>query len=534
MQDFPLSLHGHAALNKTGNLSGTVALELGAGEVRLQETAQAEAVTLLKHLGTRLNAQLGASGLQADLKLQLPQQDGIQASFALPALNRLPLADAQPLQGNLKLRFTDFSLLPVFAPQVYELKGHIEAQAQLSGSLQQPVAQGELLMRDGGLKVEAAGLEIHDLRWTLRSDTEGKIKLDGQLRTGETNPSQTTDATGVLHFNGDAQIAEAWQMQLKLKGERLELMNSPAIWLLASPDLTFSGNPQRLELTGEIAVPEALLTPPETQGSGRQEASKDIVIVRDQGSPVALQPAAEKTLPFYTQLRIRLGDKVRVKGMGFKGRLQGDLLVAGKPDKGLTGNGRISVQDGIYKAYGQDLRIRKGQVLYSGGAIENPGLDVQAVRVVAAVTAGIAITGTAQTPELALFSEPALDQTNILSYLVLGRPASGSNSASLDQRQMLAQALTDLALNEDSTLSRTMREDLGLDMAGLDTSGGAEQTTFMLGKYLTPDLYISYGVGLFDAQNVFQMRYRLSRRFSLESATSGGNSGVDLRYTLEH
>ncbi len=530
LQDFVTSLQLDAELRKNGDIRGDVALNLTPGQVRLNEP-DAKPLTLLDHQGTQLTAKIDERGLVAQLNLRLPQQEGLQAQIKLPKLNHLPLAEQQPLTGDVSLTFADFSLLPVFAPQVSEPKGRIEADVKLGGFLSQPAIEGELRMRDGGIKVDLAGLDIHDMQLAIRGDQAGKINLDGQLRMGENSSAEE----GLLRLNGDFLAAEAWQAQLNIKGERLEVMNSPEIWLLASPDLQFEGSNKRMALTGKIVIPEALLTPPETEGGGgRVSASGDVVIVQDSQEQVPdTAEQAPATLPFFTQLQIVLADKISVKGMGFKGRLQGDLQVFGKPDEGLRGNGRITVLDGTYKAYGQDLRIRRGNVLYSGGPVENPGLDVQAVRVVADVTAGIEVSGTAQEPELTLFSEPALDQTNILSYIVLGRPASGGGGGSINQQQLLAQALSDLALNEDSAVSRAMRDDLGLDTAGLDTSGGVEQTTFMLGKYLTPDLYISYGVGLFDAENIFRMRYRLSQHFSVESATSGGNSGVDLHYSLE-
>lgn len=533
LQNFATSLQLDAELLKNGDIRSDLVLNLTPGQVRLvnPNSGKGTPLTLLKHQGTQLTASINQQGLNAKLNMQLPQQDGIQASIRLPNLKRLPLSDNQPLDGEIKLQFTDFSLLPVFAPQVADPKGRIEADIKLAGQMTQPIIEGELHMRDGGVQVPLAGLTVHDVQLAVKGDQAGKVKLNGQLRMGE----QSRGDVGLLRLNGDLTAAADWSADLKVKGKRLEVMNSPEIWLLASPDLHFEGSHKRMTLKGEISVPQALITPPEAQGGGKVSASSDVVVIaEDKDAPAPKDaPAEAPTLPFYTDLRLLLGEQVQVKGMGFKGRLQGDLRVSGKPDKGLVGNGRISVLDGRYKAYGQDLRIRKGNVLYSGGPVENPGLDVQAVRVVGDVTAGIEVSGTAQQPELNLFSEPALDQTNILSYIVLGRPASSGNAASGDQQRMLAQALSDLALNEDSTVAKTLRDDLGLDSAGIDTSGGAEQTTFMLGKYLTPDLYISYGVGLFDAENVFRMRYRLSRRFSLESATSGGNSGVDLRYTLE-
>ena len=526
LHDLQASLDLSGGMNAKGELQADVLFAMTPGKVGLVST-EAPELTLLQHEGTQLRATIDKRGLQALLSLQLPKQDGIQAEVRLPQLSSLPLAEKQPLDGNLKLRFADFSLVPVFAPQVAEPQGVIEADIKLAGNLQKPLLEGNLNLRDGGVKVDVAGLDLHDLQLALSGNEQGILNLKGQLRLGEDSQGEE----GLLRLEGGFTPGEQWQAEFKAKGQRLEVMNTPDIWLLASPDINFSGTPEGMSLDGEIVVPEALLTPPETQGSGRVSASDDVIVIQEQQEQA---PEQDKSVPFATRVRLVLGDKVRVKGMGFKGRLTGDLTANSKPGEVLTGNGRITVLDGIYRAYGQDLKVRKGHVLYTGGPIENPGLDVQAVRTVGDVAAGVEVTGTALAPELNLFSEPALDQTNILSYIVLGRPASGGGSdASIDQRRMLAQAISEFALDEDGDLSKTLRDDLGLDSAGIDTTDGADQATFMIGKYLTPDLYVSYGVGLFDAENVFRMNYRLTERLSVESSSSGSNSGVDLRYVLE-
>jgi len=55
----------------------------------------------------------------------------------------------------------------------------------------------------------------------------------------------------------------------------------------------------------------------------------------------------------------------------------------------------------------------------------------------------------------------------------------------------------------------------------------------MLGKYLSPDLYVGYGVGLFNAINNFNVKYRVSKRLMFESNSSVSGIGADLIYTVE-
>ena len=70
---------------------------------------------------------------------------------------------------------------------------------------------------------------------------------------------------------------------------------------------------------------------------------------------------------------------------------------------------------------------------------------------------------------------------------------------------------------------------LSFILLGQPPGAGASYT---LGKYLTPDLYVSYGIGLFDAINTFNMRYSITDKLSVEAA-SGSGSSADIIYTIE-
>ena len=64
------------------------------------------------------------------------------------------------------------------------------------------------------------------------------------------------------------------------------------------------------------------------------------------------------------------------------------------------------------------------------------------------------------------------------------------------------------------------------------SSPGASETILVVGKYLTPELYISYGRSLFSGGNLFFLRYDLSKNWQVESQM-GQESGIDLYYKLE-
>jgi translocation and assembly module TamB len=220
---------------------------------------------------------------------------------------------------------------------------------------------------------------------------------------------------------------------------------------------------------------------------------------------------------------------VTLFGFGFDGRLGGSLLLEDEPGQLTSATGEITVPEGKYSAYGQHLEVEQGRLLYTGGPITNPGLDLQAVRHVGDVTAGLRVKGSLKQPQVELFSIPAMGQTDALAYLMLGRPIE---SASGEDGAMLAQAALALGLSSGDRLARSLGERFGLDEVRVESGGTGDQASLVMGRYLSPKLYISYSVGLIQAINTFTVRYEISRHWQLRGE-SGENQGADLLYTIE-
>ena len=54
------------------------------------------------------------------------------------------------------------------------------------------------------------------------------------------------------------------------------------------------------------------------------------------------------------------------------------------------------------------------------------------------------------------------------------------------------------------------------------------------GTYVAPRLFVSYGVGIFDRENVISARYDLSKGFGIKASSGERQSGVDLNYRFEN
>ncbi|MBN0189694.1 translocation/assembly module TamB domain-containing protein, partial [Pseudomonas aeruginosa] len=92
-------------------------------------------------------------------------------------------------------------------------------------------------------------------------------------------------------------------------------------------------------------------------------------------------------------------------GFGLIAELAGHLHIGDNLDT----RGELNLNKGRYRAYGQRLTIRRARLFFAG-PIDQPYLDIEAIRRVDDVVAGLRLTGSAEQPTSAVFSEPAMSQ----------------------------------------------------------------------------------------------------------------------------
>jgi translocation and assembly module TamB len=63
-------------------------------------------------------------------------------------------------------------------------------------------------------------------------------------------------------------------------------------------------------------------------------------------------------------------------------------------------------------------------------------------------------------------------------------------------------------------------------------NSGETNTALVLGKFLSPRLFISYGISLTESINTLKLRYTLSDRWILKTE-AGENQSADVEYSIE-
>ncbi len=456
---------------------------------------------------------LTEEGIQLKSKLEVNQHDNLRVQVLLPQAQLLKLNQQQPLQASVQLNIIDIRLLGALIPEVQQANGIVTISLHVKGTLEKPELNGYVNLERGSFKIPRLGLDIEKLSLVSQTDDFDNMNFELRAHSGEGE----IVAKGYVALNNGSD----WKCDFKVTGKDFEVSKIPEARVRVSPDLNVMILPKLIDIKGKVHVPYARLNPRDI--SSADQVSEDVVIIGNEKSK-------DKKWTITSEVRLTLDDKhVQFYGFGFEGRIGGSLLLEDSPGRTTRATGDIRVPEGRYRAYGQRLTINDGRLLFTGGPVTNPGLDFRAVRVIEDVTAGLKVSGTLLKPQLEIFSIPAMGQTDALSYLVLGRPMETTSSS---EGALVTKAALALGLSGGEQIARVLGDSLGLDEVRVESSEDGEQASLVVGRYLSPKLYISYGVGLIESINTFGLRYQLSSKWQLK-AESGEAQGADLLYTIE-
>ncbi|HJU38016.1 MAG TPA: translocation/assembly module TamB domain-containing protein, partial [Tahibacter sp.] len=497
-------IHGQGDVRRgaDGALNGTAQIGSTEGRVAYPDTDAGK--PLLDYKDFAIDATLSPASQDVVIRAALSDGGSIGGRIGIAG-------PEQALSGQIALALNSLSFVELFTPELGAVKGKVAGQLSFAGTVAAPQVGGNVAVSEFATEVPAAGLKLHDGNVRVELLDGQRFAITGSIASGD----------GKLAIEGAGGMAADAPLTISVDGKNFLAADIPAAKVLLGPKLKIERNAEKLTVGGEVEVPYANVDLTKLPGGGAAKASPDVVVTDAEHADAA------KALPVTADILVKLGDDVRLKGFGLDGKLDGQLAIVERPGRQTTGRGEIRV-GGTYKAYGQDLKIRTGRLLFAGTAVDNPGLDIQAVRELKDVTAGLRVQGTAQVPVLTVFSEPAMEQSEALSYLVTGRPLSALKSGDSDMVGAAAQALGSAT---GDLLAKSVGARLGVDAAVSDNAaiGGS---AFTVGKYLSPKLYLSYGVGIFTPGEVITLRYKLSKRWELEAqnATTENRAGLNYRW----
>ena len=482
-----------ASMAGDGSLAANGVIEITPAQIKLAEAGQKP----LSHGGGKLEFAIDDSGLAASLDFDAPENGTLSGRIALPKLNRLPLAEQQPLEGDVLALLPELTGLAAWLPQLSATGGKINADLQLAGTLAQPQLTGKMALARGRADIPSAGLQLRDMQLQLASNEtrDGVLEVSGLVSSGD----------GHLLLFGMLDPARQ-ELEIELAGDDFQAYNTRDARVSIAPDLQIKWLDNTLVLRGEVLVPRADITPTlqlnsalssdssQAPGTGGQAIapSADVVIIN--GELEGLEEE-ELTAPFRidNQLRLRLGREVQVDALGFMGRITGDVLFTNSPQQDdliPIAEGKLSVENGTFRSFGQDLDIRTGELLFNRQPATEPEINLRAVRWIDSdpqvSAAGIILTGPITTPNMELFSRPQLETSEVQSYLLTGRSTGDRNSV------------------------------------------------LSIGTYVSPRIYVGYGYNTLQKTSEFNSLFTITPRYGVGLDVGEADNNLNMTFSYEH
>ena len=419
-----------------------------------------------------------------------------------------------PLTGEIRAQSAVLTALPLFVPEIDKSDGHLEAAVRVGGTLGDPRFDGDFHLRDGRLDLYRTNLSLSaasldgkfagdSLAFEGRAITrKGPVRLDGRF----TWPDGVM--TGSMHITG----------------EELLVADTPEYRVQASPDLTVTADADGYFMSGQIVIPWARISPKDLSTSVGTSVDERIV-----GTPEAeaLPPVTRRVR---ARVRMALGDDVRVDSYGLKAHLGGEVTVTMDPGEEARGTGAIRVLDGEYKAFGVYVKIVRGILSYQDAPLALPTLDLVAKRDIkdTDVSVSVNVRGRIDNPFVTITSDPAMPSNEALSYLLTGRSINTLQSGEIASVNRAAETL---AVSGGGLLLGGVGSRLGLDEVSVEGTNDSD-TQVVLGKFLSPKLFVSYGVSIAEAINTIKLRYTLNPRWALK-AEAGLEQSADIEFKIE-
>ncbi|MDN5937280.1 MAG: translocation/assembly module TamB domain-containing protein [Salinisphaera sp.] len=455
--------------------------------------------------------------LAVDARLPLAQPD--QGALTVELQAGSPAAGLMhgPLRGHIRLQVPRLDFVSRVVPEISKIDASLSGNLRLDGELAAPVIDGHIALTAQRLDLATPGLSLRDVSIRLSGEGE-RVAIEASASSGQGR----LQAGGWLAFADDGP-----RLSLAVAGEKFQVMDTADARVFVSPDLHIEMTADQIAVTGQVTVPQAAITLQRLPQGGGVTVSDDQVIVTDSNRGMS---RAARSL--FAQIEVILGEDVHFEGFGLTTGISGQMIVNQRPGEPTAASGALEFVDGAYRAYGQDLSIRSGRLVFSG-PVTKPAVNIVAVRTPDPdILVGVKVYGPIRSPRVTVFSEPPMGQSEQLSWLLLGRPLEGNSDA---QASLITRMALALGVKGGNSLAQSLGSALGIDDISIDSApgAGARQAALMVGEYLTPRLYVSYSMGLFEPISILRLRYTLSPLWRVQAESSGVAAGGDLLFSIE-
>lgn len=497
---------------------------------------------------TRLNVEVHARGSRIGR---------VDAQLRAPLSAPWQLAGDAPWQGGLRADIPDIGWLGELIGEGWRSEGQLRADLTLAGTPARPALNGPIQGERLALRLAEQGMQLVDGKLAARFATD-RLYVDTlrfssllskpprALRNALGEQAAAFDKPGSVEISGE--ISVGTPVDRKNGGERAALdvrLDRFGPWQLPEQWLAVSGKGRIDWQDGGLGVRGQFMADAgywQLAPGGAPRLSEDVTIKRP-GRTAPPTPRTRLELDVETDL----GRRFLFSGAGLSSRLTGKVRLTASGYDLPKASGTIQVRDGRFDAYGQKLEIERG-ILSFDGLLDDPRLDVLAVRKGLSVEPGVRVSGTARRPVVRLVSDPDLPDAEKIAWLVLGH---GSENMSAGDAGVLLSAAGGLLGNDSGGVVQQIRDTFGFDELGVrqgslngstrtptsriagggSTVNTASDQIFTVGKRLSSNTTLSYEQVLGRAEGVVKLSVALTRQLSVVGR-AGSDNALDLLYTI--
>ena len=381
----------------------------------------------------------------------------------------------------------DLKLLGSFDPDITS-SGLVTLHTTVRGSLDQPLVQGRIQVKDGAVNYAGLPSGLNDMNGSL-TFTRHRIEIETlTARTG----------AGTLDVKGDASdYNQQFGFNLTAVGNDVRLRYPPGVSSTADGELHWVGTRSASTVSGNILVTKLAVTPGFDFGSYLERSRQS----------AAIAPANSPLYNVKLDVAVRTAPELQMKTA--VARLSGDA------DLHLRGSvarpsvlGRADILEGDATLNGIKFRLERGDITFANPVAIEPQVNLQATTHVRNYDLDVTVTGKPDRLNVNYRSEPPLPKSDIIALLALGR--TGEESQQLQEQSgqtPFTEEASAMIINQaiNTTVSSRLQKLFGVGRIKIDPQGLTTETNpTARGPQVTIEQQFANNVTLTYSTNVSQ------------------------------
>jgi len=438
-----------------------------------------------------------------------------------------------PIDFILTLENTDLSFISMFFKEdIKQIQGLTNAELKLSGTLNQPILNGNIALSSGLIEFYESPVKINDLSVLLYLE-DNLVKIED------------------MNFQID-QYRIYTSGEFALKNLQLQDLNIN-IWSnkeeILYQDIFKAQADLKVKLTGPFASPrvEGILTLSQAELNWKKD-NKEI--------PSDTSEILSKLINLKgdIDLEVKILDNLIAKTNDFNLKLVGGLKVQGALSDPKI-NGGLQIKQGHVTFLDKNFRVSEGKVIFVDSTGEDMILDIRAKTEIDDIDVFVNISGILAQPMVTFSSSPALNESEIISLLMFSKNYAGLTEGEIGtilREEMVNLIAKGLSIRFINQIEDEIANSLGLDEFKIETIFKQEQSSdlafipgfsletlaFKVGKYLSENFYLTYSAPLFEMEiGDLEIEYKLKDDLTLSTqigSVGSQNDEFELKFELQY